>query len=228
MLYRPYIQAIFYKNQIFVELKGFFKKIFGIEDKKVVPQKEEVIEDIPMENFSIKKEPELPLEERFADNFTKSGGKFIFCENQEEVISTIVNIISENSWDEFLSFTDDINDLLQKVGVQHSDKTNKNSAFFTKCEALIAHDGSILISSNQLKGRKLQNLPYDFIILSEIGHIIENRSDALGSLIRRYDKDNIPSGITTVKGPKTVTGTDNILDSGSINTSKNIYLLLVE
>jgi len=205
-------------------LKGFFKKILGIKENDITPEKE--IESIPIENFS-KEEIEIPLDEKFAENFTNTGGKFIYCADQQELIQAINNIISENNWDEVLSFDQDINTLLQRTGIAYSDKTDTNSAFFTKCEALIAHDGSILISSNQLKGRKLPNLPYDFIILSKIDYIIENRSDGLGSLISRYGK-NIPSGITTVKGPKTVTGTNNILDSGSINTSKNIYLLLVE
>ncbi|MCK5905952.1 MAG: LUD domain-containing protein [Flavobacteriales bacterium] len=205
-------------------MKGFFKKILGIKDEDLDPKKE--IDSIPIDNFS-NKDSEIPLDEKFADNFTNTGGKFIYCANQQEVIHAINDIISENNWDEILSFDEDINSLLQRTGVTYSNKTDTNSAFFTKCEALIAHDGSILISSNQLKGRKLPNLPYDFIILSKINFIIENRSDALGSLISRYGKD-IPSGITTVKGPKTVTGTNNILDSGSINTSKNIYLLLVE
>lgn len=205
-------------------MKGFFKKILGIKDEDLDPEKE--IDSIPIDNFS-NKDSEIPLDEKFADNFTNTGGKFIYCANQQEVIHAINDIISENNWDEILSFDEDINSLLQRTGATYSNKTDTNSAFFTKCEALIAHDGSILISSNQLKGRKLPNLPYDFIILSKINFIIENRSDALGSLISRYGKD-IPSGITTVKGPKTVTGTNNILDSGSINTSKNIYLLLVE
>ena len=206
-------------------MKSFFKKILGIKDKEINPEKE--IESIPIENFSKEEKDIVPLDEKFADNFTNTGGKFIHCINQQEVLDTIKDIISENNWDEALSFDDDTNKLLEKINITHSDKSGPNSAFFTTCEALIANDGSILISSNQLKGRKLPNLPYDFIILARIDNIISNRSDGLGSLISRYGK-NIPSGITTIKGPKTVTGTNNILDSGSINTSKNIYLLLVE
>lgn len=205
-------------------MKGFFKKILGIEDSKKNPDKE--IESIPIENFSVKKE-EIPLDEEFAENFTKTGGKFIYCMDDQEVLNAIKDIVSENDWDEILSFDDSIDSLLQRCDVPYSDKTGTNSAFFSTCEALISKDGSILISSNQLKGRKLPNLPYDFIVLAKIEYIISNRSDGLGSLISRYGK-NIPSGITTIKGPKTVTGTNNILDSGSINTSKNIYLLLVE
>ena len=203
-------------------MKGFFKKILGIKDE----DSDERIESIPLENFE-NKEIVIPLDEKFAENFTNTGGKFLYCINQDEVIDAVSSIISENNWDEVLSFDSELNNLLSKTDIPFSDSTGPNSVFFTTCEALIANDGSILISSNQLKGRKLPNLPYDFIIFTKIDRIIKNRSDGLGSLISRYGK-NIPSGITTVKGPKTVTGTNNILDSGSINTSKSIYLLLVE
>jgi L-lactate utilization protein LutC len=204
-------------------LKDFFKKILGIKEEENETSKE--IDTIPLENFS--STPELPLDETFAEKFTNSGGKFIYCLTEEEILDSIINIIEENGWDEILSFDESIDNLLNKIGFPYSNKTGGNSVFFTTCEALIANDGSILMSSNQLKGRKLLDLPYDIIILAKAGFIIENRSDGLGSLISRYGK-NIPSGITTIKGPNTVTGTNNILDSGSINTSKNIYLLLVE
>ncbi len=206
-------------------MRSFFKKILGIKGSEQSSEEKE--DKTPSEIISPKEIENVPLDEKFAINFTETGGKFIYCIDQAEVQEAINNIISENNWDEILTFGSANNDLLKNSGISFSEKSGANSAFFTSCEALIANDGSILISSNQLKGRKLPNLPYDFIITAKIEHIIENRSDGLGSLILRYGKD-IPSGITTIKGPKTVTGTNNILDSGSINTSKNIYLLLVE
>ena len=206
-------------------MRSFFKKILGIKDSEQSSEEKE--DKTPSEIISPKEIQNVPLDEKFAINFTETGGKFIYCINQTEVQEAINNIISENNWEEILTFGSANNDLLKNSGLSFSEKSGANSAFFTSCEALIANDGSILISSNQLKGRKLPNLPYDFIITAKIENIIENRSDGLGSLILRYGKD-IPSGITTIKGPKTVTGTNNILDSGSINTSKNIYLLLVE
>ncbi len=198
-------------------MKDFFKKILGIKEEEPSPEKN--IESIPLENFTIKKE-EIAIDERFAQNF-------IYCINEQDILKAINEIVLENNWDEILSFDDYFNIILERSGITFSQKTGINSAFITSCEALIAHDGSILISSNQLKGRKLSNLPYDFIILAKVKDLLEDRSDGLRSINLRYSKD-IPSGITTIKGPKTVTGSNNILDSGSINTSKNIYLLLVE
>ena len=218
------LSHFYYLINQFFRLKSFFKKLLGIKDKDLHP--EQGIKDISIENFSDELE-EIPLDEEFAENFTNTGGKFIHCINQDEVLDTLKDIVSENNWDEALSFEEEISLLLNEIDIPYSNKSGTNSAFFTTCEALIADDGSILISSNQLKGRKLVNLPYDFVILAKAERIALDRGEGLGSVILRYGK-NVPSGITTIKGPKTVTGTNNILDSGSLNNSKNIYLLLVE
>ncbi|MEN8138210.1 MAG: LUD domain-containing protein [Bacteroidota bacterium] len=205
-------------------MKSFLKKILGIKDQEQVSEEKKEIN--PDENIVEKKE-QLPLDEKFAESFTKTGGRFIYCFDEQEVLEAIKNIIIENGWNEILSFDSSIDQLLDRAGIPHSNNTKGDSAFFTSCEALIAKDGSILISSNQTKGRKLSNLPYDFMVIAHVKDLLEDRSDGLRSINLRWH-GNIPSGITTIKGPKTVTGTNNILDSGSINTSKNIYLLLVE
>jgi hypothetical protein len=69
---------------------GFFDRIFG---KKIESD----------ENTSAPKESEsesLPVDELFLREFTKSGGKFLYCENQEEVDRFFDNIIEENGWQE--------------------------------------------------------------------------------------------------------------------------------
>lgn len=203
---------------------NIFKKIFG--KKETEDSQEDKIKSIPLENFASEK-IKLELDELFASNFTENGGKFIYCIDDIEVYETISEIYKENNWDNFLMLDDSFKQTLNRANIPFSKETNTNSAFFTGCEALIAENGSILISSNQTKGISLADLPYDFIILAHTKELLKDRSDGLTSINLKH-KSNIPSGITTIKGPNTITGTDNILDSGSINTSKNIYLVLIE
>ncbi|MCK5782732.1 MAG: LUD domain-containing protein [Flavobacteriales bacterium] len=203
-------------------MKNFLKKILGIKDQESNPDEEKGI-SLDDNTRKIKR----PLDVKFAETFTKSGGRFIYCLDEQDVLLSIKSIIDENGWKEILSFDNTFNLLLDRAGIPHTDKTSGDSAFFTNCEALIAKDGSILISSNQTKGRKLSDLPYDFMIIGQVSDLLEDRSEGLSNINQKWH-GNIPSSITTIKGPNTVTGTDNILDYGSINTSKNIYLLLVE
>ena len=205
-------------------MKSIFRKILG--KNKVVEESRETQESLPIEDlYSLN--PSVPIDEKFANKFTNTGGRFIYCIDEEEVVSSISNIIEENDWEEVLSLEENNNILLDKSGVPYSDVVDSNSVMFASCEALIAEEGSILVSSNQLKGQSLSELPYNFIIIARVKDIMIDKSEGLRCISRTHGR-NIPSGITTVKGPKAVTGENNILDSGSINTSKNIYLLLTE
>jgi hypothetical protein len=89
---------------------------------------------------------------------------------------------------------------------------------------LIASDGSLLISSNQIAEKKLAELPKDFVVFATTSQFVENISTGLQG-IKVQNKKNIPSNITTIKHFK-VDETNNFLSYGS--SSKNLYLLLLE
>ena len=92
-------------------------------------------------------EKKAPIEERFTFNFTENGGKFLYCENKSECDSFFSKIIEENKWNdvEILCYDDSLLDFLAEKEKLNISKTNLNSKFFlTKCEFLVANDGSLL------------------------------------------------------------------------------------
>lgn len=128
---------------------GLFNRIFG---KKIESD----------ENTSSPKESEsesLPVDELFLREFTASGGKFLYCENQQEVDRFFDNIIEENSWQEndILCLDSELIDRYASIA-HFTDKNSKPTIFTTKCEHLIANQGSVLVCSKQLKGIKSEEL----------------------------------------------------------------------
>ena len=103
-------------------------------------------------------------------------------------------------------------------------KIEEADFLFTTCEYLIASDGSLLISSNQIAEKKLAELPKDFVVFATTSQFVETISAGLQG-IKAQNKKNIPSNITTIKHFK-VEETTNFLSYGS--SSKNLYLLLLE
>ena len=101
---------------------------------------------------------------------------------------------------------------------------NEGHFLFTTCEYLIANDGSILISSNQIAEKKLNELPKNFIVLATTSQIVKTIGEGLHG-IKAKNKKNIPTNITTIKHFKAAED-DNFLSYGS--SSKNLYLLLLE
>ena len=101
---------------------------------------------------------------------------------------------------------------------------NEGHFLFSTCEYLIANDGSILISSNQIAEKKLNELPKNFSVFATTSQIVKTMGEGLHGIKAKNNK-NIPTNITTIKHFKAAED-DNFLSYGS--SSKNLYLLLLE
>lgn len=167
----------------------------------------------------------LPTDERFMLNFKNNGGKFLYCENEEEVLEAFDNILLENDWYETTSccFDENLKNKFDKFNLEFT-KSGNSSFFLSTCEYLIANDGSILISSNQIKEKKFNELPDNFIILASTSQLVDTIGEGLRG-IKSNNKQRIPSNITTIKSFETQKEGD-FMSYGS--STKNLYLLLRE
>jgi len=199
---------------------SLFRKIFGGK-----PNSSE--ENAP-DNERSKYMPDvkLPIDERFTINFKANGGKFLYCETIEDVYTYLENILDENNWNDKKVFLldDRLKDLFSGFDLEATKQCNECTYFFTTCEYLIADDGSILISSNQIAEKKLNDLPANFVVYATTSQLVENIGDGLKG-IKSKNKSSIPTNITTIKHFKTNEDGD-FLSYGS--SAKNLYLLLLE
>jgi hypothetical protein len=170
-------------------------------------------------------EKQLPIDEKFTYNFRRNGGKFLYCENLEELMQTFDNILMENDWYEAEAFCIDQQLIERFDGFNLKFGTKSSSKFFlSRCESLIANNGSVLISSNQIREKKLGELPTNFIIFSTTSQLVENIGEGLRQ-IKDRNKNKIPTNITTIQDFETQKEKD-FMSYGS--TTKNLYLLLLE
>jgi len=169
----------------------------------------------------------LPVDELFTLNFKKNGGKFLYCENLTEVKTHFEDILEENDWFEsdVLCYENKLFTLLQENKLNYINPTNPKF-LFASCENLIAEEGSILLSSNQIKQNKSNELPRNIIVLATTSQIVGNKSDGMREIKRRYDHNKIyPTNITSFTYFKQAKE-DDFLHYGSV--AKNLYLLLLE
>lgn len=167
----------------------------------------------------------LPVDERFTFNFKKNGGKFLYCENLNEVREHFENILEENDWfeSEALCYEPKLFTMLDENKINH-DKPANPKFLLASCENLIADEGSVLFSSSQIKQNKPNELPVNIVILATTSQILESKSDGLRMIKKKYEKD-YPTNITTIKYFEKVKEED-FLHYGS--SAKNLYLLLLE
>ena len=197
---------------------NLFKKLFG---KK---KKTEVSENSSDKSSYIPSD-DAPIDEKFTYMFNKNGGKFLYCLSMDEIFEAFQNILEENQISE-----KDVYCINQRLGSKfNSTKFNfkepKNNSFFlTTCESLIAKNGSILFSSNQIKEKKLSELPSKFIVFSTTSQLTDTISEGMRK-IKNQSKNLIPSNITTIQDFESKKEKD-FMSYGS--STKNLYLLLLE
>mgnify|MGYP006137803781 CR=1 FL=1 len=197
-----------------------FRKIFGSNSNKSKVK----LEKEDQQRFL--RDEDSPVDEKFTINFNNNGGKFLYCETSDEVQINLNKIVKENNWIDktALILNPRLKEKFKGFDFDTTTKIEEADFLFTTCEYLIASDGSLLISSNQIAEKKLDELPKDFIVFATTSQFVETISAGLQG-IKAQNKKNIPSNITTIKHFK-VEETTNFLSYGS--SSKNLYLLLLE
>jgi L-lactate utilization protein LutC len=197
---------------------SLFRKIFGNSSESTNEEKGQKSPYTPEEN--------TPVDEMFTNFFKKNGGKFIYCENLEEISENFINILEENDWFEsnVLCYEQILHHLLNDNRLNIVSTSEDAKFYFSTCENLIADEGSILFSSNQFKHNKPNELPTNMVVFATTSQIVKSKGDGLRFIKQKYDSD-YPSNITTIKYFEEVTEED-FLHYGS--SHKNLYLLLLE
>lgn len=191
---------------------NFFKKLFNIQDEE--------------ESEIYKPEVKLSLDESFVHNFLRKGGKFLYCINKEEVFENFKKVLSENSWDEIYLLNENLASLFNKKEIKIVNKFNDNTPILTFCEHLIADNGDILFSSNQLKSTRLKDYSDNFIVYATTSQLVKDTGQGLTGIKTNFAK-SLPTNISSVKNYIINNNDDNFLNYGNSN-SKNLYLLLLE
>lgn len=194
---------------------SLFKKLFNLSSK----QEKEVVKKQPVK---------LSLDDSFVHNFINKGGKFLYCTSTDEVKKNLKNIFTENNWNQVCLLDETLTSLLSNVNVSLSKDSAKDTIVFTTCEHLIADNGHILFSSNQLRSKKLSDYSDDFIVYAKTSQLVKNTGEALTG-IKTNCKDNLPTNISAIKNYKQQEQQleESFLEYGNTN-SKRLYLLLFE
>lgn len=169
---------------------------------------------------------DVSLDDAFVQNFINKGGKFLYCTNQEEVNQNLKNILNENHWENAICLDKDLSKLLTIVEADSTTKIVKDLPFFTLCEHLLAEDGSIMFSSEQVHNKKIGELPDFFIVFAKTSQLVRNKSEGLMGIRKTYQK-SLPTNITSISSYMPEKVEDDFLNYGNTN-AKNLYLLLLE
>ena len=102
------------------------------------------------------------LEVMFAEQFTFISGQFVFCEDEVQFIENLLELAEERKWRKIYCWEPELQKVLNQFEYPffETDKDFEQADVgFTLCEALIARNGSILLSNAGMAGRRLSIYP---------------------------------------------------------------------
>ncbi len=165
----------------------------------------------------------------FAEEFSKVSGKFIFCQDHAEFLSSFKTLVIENKWQNIFCTEEKIKDMLIKANIpfymDDSDFLNTDAGI-TFCEFLIARLGSIMISSAQVSGRRLNVYPPAHIVVGYTSQLVPDLKQAFSNIKTKYN-DIFPSMISLITGPSRTADIEKTLIMGA-HGPKDIYLFLID
>ena len=165
----------------------------------------------------------------FAQELTNCGGLFIYCENEEEVISGLKFLVGDRKWDSIFALEPSIVNFLGKAGIKcHFDhvQLTDSQVGMTGCEALIARLGSVMVSSGQMAGRQIFVYPEIHIVFAKASQLVPDIKDAIAMVRKKYGS-RMPSMVTLITGPSRTADIEKTLVMGA-HGPKELYVFLLE
>ncbi len=147
---------------------------------------------------------EYGTEEVFVEEFIKLGGKFVFCDSENDFIQNVNLLHESRGWTRMLCSDEK---LISKFQSQHLDIVQSAAPYMenaeaciTGCEMLVARTGSIMFSSAQPQGRTAPIFYPIHIVFAYADQVVGDIDEALSTLKRKYNND-MPSMVNLSTGP---------------------------
>jgi L-lactate dehydrogenase complex protein LldG len=163
----------------------------------------------------------------FAQEFTKVGGVFIYCENEAEVVSTLSALSTECEWNNVYCTEPEFQYMLTQAAVPfESDEESLRDikVGITGCEFVIARLGSIMVSSRN--SRRLNVYPETHVVIAYVNQLVDDLKDAFEAIQAKYS-GMLPSMISVITGPSRTADIEKTLVMGA-HGPRELFLILVE
>lgn len=165
----------------------------------------------------------------FAEAFIRASGRFVYCSDDEEFLAMLQSLMKENSWDSVFCLDPALSEILRQGGIAVStgaEDFEGMKAGITRCEYLIARLGSVMVSSAQASGRRMNVFPEAHLVYARASQLLPDLKTALKKIREKYGK-NLPSMISVITGPSRTADIEKTLVMGA-HGPKDLYVFMVD
>jgi len=189
----------------------------------------EVGENIPDFTSPIYHPLNESLSQEFKTNLEMIGGQVILINSRTEIADQIKHICDEKNLHKIFCTDPNLQEILKKSIEIDSDENSflELNIGITSCEFLVAHLGSVIISSAQISGRRLNVFPETHIVLAHESQLTGYLDEALEKLQNKY-KNELPSLISNITGPSRTADIEKTLVMGMHGPKSLIVIISKE
>jgi L-lactate dehydrogenase complex protein LldG len=156
------------------------------------------------------------------------GGQVILIKSKSEIADQIKQICKEKDQDKIFCTDPKLQEILSgSIGIDSDeDSFLQLNIGVTGCELLVAHLGSVLVSSAQISGRRLNVFPETHIVVANQSQLTDYLDHALEILQNKY-KNELPSLISNITGPSRTADIEKTLVMG-MHGPKSLIVIISE
>jgi L-lactate dehydrogenase complex protein LldG len=160
----------------------------------------------------------------FAEKFSSLQGKFVFCDNTDELLKELQHLSINNAWNNIYIEEDTVRKLLTGTISHYSDLASCDASI-TGCECLVARTGSIVVSSKK-GGRAASVYAPVHVTVAFSDQLLPDIKESLLYLKKKYP-GGLPSSISFATGPSRTADIEKTLVTG-VHGPKEVYCFLVD
>jgi L-lactate dehydrogenase complex protein LldG len=178
-------------------------------------------------DFFVKED--ISAEEKFAQEFSKLGGKYVYCANEIELFSQLEALKDTMKWKRIHILDPFLLHLCREHEINYiSDDFNLADieAGVSLTECLVARTGSVIMSSGMEHGRRLPVYAPVHIVIAFSNQVVWNISDAMDALRNKYP-NGLPSMMALTTGPSRTADIEKTLVVG-VHGPKEVYVFFVD
>ena len=174
-------------------------------------------------------EPADSLDIVFAEELTKVNGQFVYCESELHFVENLLTLGGQKKWRHIYCWENKLQSLLKdcEFPFYANDKDFEQADVgITFCEALIARNGSVLVSSAQNSGRRLSVYPHTHVVVAYSSQLVPDLKDGFQLLKEKYG-EKLPSYTGVITGPSRTADIEKTLVLGA-HGPRELYVFLLE
>ncbi|WP_297088520.1 lactate utilization protein [uncultured Draconibacterium sp.] len=175
-------------------------------------------------------EPEMPdfdapvyhtidkaLDLTFKANLEAVNGSVYICKSQQELTEKLRTHLENIADSAIFCAEKKLQNLLTQSNIKHQNYREEATTMevgITSCEFLIAHTGSVMVSSAMEGGRQMSVYPPQHVVIAQQEQLVDYLGTAYDKIQQKYI-DQLPSQITLVTGPSRTADIEKTLVMGA-------------